>query len=42
MGMAAKELDFEKAAEYRDQLIMVKGKLGEKALPKIKKFKFKP
>jgi excinuclease ABC subunit B len=29
MGMAAKELDFEKAAEYRDQLIMVKGKLGE-------------
>lgn len=41
MGVAAKELDFERAAELRDQLIIVKGKLGEKMLPKVKKFKFK-
>ncbi|MCH4157570.1 MAG: excinuclease ABC subunit UvrB [Acidaminococcaceae bacterium] len=40
MGAAAKELDFERAAELRDQLIIVKGKLGEKMLPKVKKFKF--
>jgi excinuclease ABC subunit B len=37
MGAAAKELDFERAAELRDQLIIVKGKLGEKMLPKVKK-----
>jgi excinuclease ABC subunit B len=40
MGAAAKELDFERAAELRDRLIIVKGKLGEKMLPKVKKFKF--
>ena len=34
MGAAAKELDFERAAELRDQLIIVKGKLGEKMLPR--------
>ena len=27
---AAKELDFERAAEYRDRLIVVKGELGQK------------
>ena len=30
----AKELDFEKAAEYRDRLILVKGELGQKLSPK--------
>jgi excinuclease ABC subunit B len=30
MQAAAKELDFERAAEYRDRLIVVKGELGQK------------
>jgi len=34
MAIAAKELDFERAAEYRDRLIIVKGELGQKLLPK--------
>lgn len=34
MEAAAKELDFEKAAEYRDRLILVKGELGQKLSPK--------
>lgn len=37
MQEAAKALDFEAAAEYRDQLILVKGQLGEKLTPKKKK-----
>lgn len=37
MQEAAKALDFEAAAEYRDQLIVVKGQLGEKLVPKKKK-----
>ncbi len=36
MQEAAKELDFEAAAELRDQLILVKGQLGQKLLPKKK------
>ena len=34
MAGAAKELDFEKAAEYRDRLIIVKGELGQKLTTK--------
>jgi excinuclease ABC subunit B len=34
MSAAAKELDFEKAAEYRDRLIIVKGELGQKLTSK--------
>lgn len=34
---AAKALDFEAAAELRDQLILVKGQLGQKLVPKKKK-----
>ncbi|MDD4084999.1 MAG: excinuclease ABC subunit UvrB [Acholeplasmataceae bacterium] len=34
MSAAAKELDFEKAAEYRDRLIIVKGELGQKLTTK--------
>ena len=34
MQESAKALDFEAAAELRDQLILVKGKLGEKLTPK--------
>ncbi len=37
MQEAAKELDFEAAAELRDQLILVKGQLGQKLTPKKKK-----
>lgn len=37
MQEAAKALDFEAAAELRDQLIIVKGQLGQKLLPKKKK-----
>ena len=37
MQEAAKALDFEAAAELRDRLIVVKGKLGEKLTPKKKK-----
>ncbi len=37
MQEAAKVLDFEAAAELRDQLIIVKGQLGQKLLPKKKK-----
>lgn len=36
MQAAAKELDFERAAELRDILIITKGLLGEKLLPKRK------
>ncbi|MEG1345358.1 MAG: excinuclease ABC subunit UvrB [Acidaminococcaceae bacterium] len=36
MAVAAKELDFERAAEYRDRLIVVKGALGQKLVPKTK------
>ena len=36
MQEAAKALDFEAAAELRDQLIIVKGQLGEKLVPKKK------
>ncbi len=39
MGAAAKELDFERAAELRDQLILVKGRLGMKTGPKRPKLK---
>ena len=34
---AAEDLDFEAAAELRDQLIIVKGQLGQKLVPKKKK-----
>lgn len=37
MQEAAKVLDFETAAELRDQLILVKGELGQKLVPKKKK-----
>ena len=37
MAQAAKELDFETAAELRDRLIIVKGQLGEKLQPGKKK-----
>lgn len=37
MQEAAKALDFEAAAELRDQLIFVKGQLGQKLVPKKKK-----
>ncbi|MBR5790739.1 MAG: UvrB/UvrC motif-containing protein, partial [Phascolarctobacterium sp.] len=37
MQEAAKALDFELAAELRDRLILVKGKLGQKLVPKKKK-----
>ena len=37
MVQAAKELDFETAAELRDRLIVVKGQLGEKLQPGEKK-----
>ncbi|WP_293728713.1 helicase-related protein, partial [uncultured Phascolarctobacterium sp.] len=37
MQEAAKALDFEAAAELRDQLILVKGQLGQKLLPKKSK-----
>ena len=37
MAQAAKELDFETAAELRDRLIVVKGQLGEKLQPGKKK-----
>lgn len=37
MSEAARALDFEAAAEIRDQLIMIKGQLGEKLTPKKKK-----
>ena len=37
MQEAAKALDFELAAELRDKLILVKGKLGQKLVPKKKK-----
>ena len=37
MAQAAKDLDFETAAELRDRLILVKGELGEKLQPKKKK-----
>ena len=37
MQKAAKALDFELAAELRDRLILVKGKLGQKLVPKKKK-----
>ncbi len=37
MREAAKELDFESAAQLRDQLILVKGRLGEKLTVKKKK-----
>ena len=37
MQEAAKALDFEAAAELRDQLIIVKGQLGQKLVPKKKK-----
>ncbi len=37
MQEAAKSLDFEAAAELRDQLILVKGQLGQKLVPKKKK-----
>ena len=36
MQEAAKALDFEAAAELRDQLIIVKGQLGQKLVPKKK------
>lgn len=36
MQEAAKALDFEAAAELRDQLILVKGQLGQKLVPKKK------
>lgn len=39
MAQAAKELDFELAAELRDRLIVVKGQLGDKLQPKAKKKK---
>lgn len=39
MAQAAKELDFELAAELRDRLIVVKGQLGDKLQPKVKKKK---
>ena len=37
MQEAAKALDFEAAAELRDQLILVKGQLGQKLVPKKKR-----
>lgn len=37
MQEAAKALDFEAAAELRDQLILVKGELGQKLMPKKRK-----
>ena len=37
ISAAAKALDFEAAAELRDQLILVKGQLGQKLVPKKKK-----
>lgn len=37
MHEAAKALDFEAAAELRDQLILVKGELGQSLVPKKKK-----
>ena len=37
MQEAAKALDFEAAAALRDRLIIVKGKLGQKLVPKKKK-----
>ena len=37
MHEAAKALDFEAAAELRDQLILVKGQLGQTLTPKRKK-----
>ena len=39
ISAAAKALDFEAAAELRDQLILVKGQLGQKLVPKKKKSK---
>ena len=39
MAQAAKELDFETAAELRDRLIIVKGQLGEKLQPGKKRQK---
>jgi len=36
MAAAAKDLDFEAAAELRDRLIIVKGELGQKLEPKKK------
>ena len=37
MTEAAKALDFERAAELRDRLIVTKGLLGEKLVPKKRK-----
>ena len=37
MAAASKELDFERAAELRDKLIITKGLLGEKLVPKKRK-----
>ena len=37
MQEAAKALDFEAAAELRDQLIIIKGQLGQKLEPKKKR-----
>ena len=37
MQEAAKALDFETAAELRDQLIIIKGQLGQKLEPKKKR-----
>ena len=37
MAAAAKDLDFEAAAELRDRLIMVKGELGQKLEPRRRK-----
>ena len=37
MQEAAKALDFEAAAELRDKLIVIKGQLGQKLVPKRKK-----
>lgn len=39
MQEAAKALDFEAAAELRDQLILVKGQLGQRLLPKKRRRK---
>lgn len=36
MAVAAKELNFELAAELRDRLIVIKGQLGQKLSPKPK------
>ena len=36
MAVAAKELNFELAAELRDRLIVIKGQIGQKLSPKPK------